>query len=572
MCGDAGRTPASYCHVVSEEFDCDVLVVGSGFGGSVAALRAAEKGYRVTVVEAGQRFTDATLPKTSWDLRKFLWAPRLGWLGIQRITPLNDVLVLSGAGVGGGSLVYANTLYTPLDDFFADRQWAHITDWKVELAPYYDQATRMLGVTDNPTLTPSDLEMRAVAEEMGVGHTFHVTPVGVFFGAEPGETVPDPYFGGAGPERTGCIQCGNCMIGCRFGAKNRLDRNYLYLAESLGAQIVAETTVTVVRPRANGGYDVETRHTTKAKERRTLTAEQVVFAAGTLGTQRLLHRMRDEGVLPKLSPRLGQLTRTNSEAILGAMSLRKGADYSQGVAITSSFHPEPQTHVEPVRYGKGSNAMGLLSTWMTDGGGRTPRWLKWVGKAARHPLYTLRLFWLRGWSERTIIVLVMQSLDNSLTVRRKKSVLGERLITRPGHGEPNPTWIPVGNEVTRRLASHIGGMPGGSVGEIVNIPMTAHIIGGCPIGDSVESGVIDGWQRVFGYEGLHVLDGAAVTANLGVNPSLTITAQAERAMSFWPNKGSSDLRPPVGSPYERVAATAPERPAVPSGAPAELRV
>ena len=557
---------------MSEAFDCDVLVVGSGFGGSVAALRAAEKGYRVMVVEAGQRFTDATLPKTSWDLRKFLWAPRLGWLGIQRITPLNDVLVLSGAGVGGGSLVYANTLYTPLDDFFADRQWAHITDWKVELAPYYDQATRMLGVTDNPTLTPSDLEMRAVAEEMGVGHTFHVTPVGVFFGDEPGKTVADPYFGGAGPDRTGCIQCGNCMIGCRFGAKNRLDRNYLYLAESRGAQIVAETTVTAVRPCATGGYDVEARHTTKAKERRTIRAEQVVFAAGTLGTQRLLHRMRDDGVLPKLSARLGELTRTNSEAILGAMSLRKGADYSRGVAITSSFHPEPQTHVEPVRYGKGSNAMGLLSTWMTDGGGRTPRWLKWLGQAVRHPLYTLRLFWLRGWSERTIIVLVMQSLDNSLTVRRRKGVFGERLVTRQGHGEPNPTWIPVGNEVTRRLASHIGGMPGGSVGEIVNIPMTAHIIGGCPIGDSADSGVIDGWQRVFGYEGLHVLDGAAVTANLGVNPSLTITAQAERAMSFWPNKGTADRRPPVGAPYERVAATAPERPAVPSGAPAELRV
>ena len=554
-----------------EGFDCDVLVVGSGFGGSVAALRAAEKGYRVTVVEAGKRFTQDTLPKTSWDLRNFFWAPRLGWLGIQKITPLNDVLVLSGAGVGGGSLVYANTLYTPLDEFFTDRQWSHITDWKVELAPYYDQASRMLGVTDNPTLTPSDLEMRAVAEDMGVGHTFHVTPVGVFFGAEPGETVPDPYFGGAGPDRTGCIQCGNCMIGCRFGAKNRLDVNYLYLAESLGARIVPETTVTEVRQR-NGGYEVLTRDTTRRRETASISAEQVVFAAGTLGTQRLLHRMRDAGVLPALSPRLGELTRTNSEAILGAMSLRKGVDYSRGVAITSSFHPEPQTHVEPVRYGKGSNSMGLLSTWMTDGGTRTPRWLKWLGKALRHPIYTLRLFWLRGWSERTIIVLVMQSLDNSLTVRRTKGILGERLVTRPGHGEPNPTWIPAGNEVTRRLADKIGGMPGGSVGEIVNIPMTAHIIGGCPIGDSPQTGVVDAWHRVFGYPGLHVVDGSAVTANLGVNPSLTITAQAERAMSFWPNKGEPDTRPPVGAPYRRFPAVAPHRPAVPAGAPGELRV
>ncbi|HEX4654422.1 MAG TPA: GMC family oxidoreductase [Mycobacteriales bacterium] len=556
---------------MTEAFDTDVLVIGSGFGGSVAALRAAEKGYRVTVVEAGRRFTPETLPRTSWDLRSFFWAPRLGWLGIQKITLLNDVLVLSGAGVGGGSLVYANTLYTPLDDFFADRQWSHITDWKVELAPHYDQASRMLGVTDNPTLTPSDLEMRAVAEDMGVGHTFHVTPVGVFFGDKAGETVPDPYFGGAGPDRTGCIQCGNCMIGCRFGAKNRLDVNYLHLAEGLGARILPETTVTTVRPRTAGGYDVVTRPTTKHRDTSTITAEQVVFAAGTLGTQRLLHRMRDDGVLPKVSPRLGELTRTNSEAILGAMSLRKGVDYSRGVAITSSFHPDPQTHVEPVRYGKGSNAMGLLSTWMTDGGTRTPRLLKWLGKALRHPLYTLRLFWLRGWSERTIIVLVMQSLDNSLSVRRKKGLLGERLVTRQGHGEPNPTWIPAGNEVTRRLADRIGGMPGGSVGEIVNIPMTAHIIGGCPIGDSPQTGVVDAWHRVFGYDGLHVVDGAAVTANLGVNPSLTITAQAERAMSFWPNKGDEDARPPVGASYQRLAAVSPRRPAVPAGAPGELR-
>ena len=556
---------------MTEAFDTDVLVVGSGFGGSVAALRAAEKGYRVTVVEAGRRFTPDTLPRTSWDVRSFFWAPRLGWLGIQKITPLNDVLVLSGAGVGGGSLVYANTLYTPLDDFFNDRQWAHITDWKLELAPYYDQASRMLGVTDNPTLTPSDLEMRAVAEDMGVGHTFHVTPVGVFFGAAPGETVPDPYFGGAGPARTGCLQCGNCMIGCRYGAKNRLDVNYLYLAESLGARIIPETTVTEVRPEGDG-YTVRTRHTTRRRETSSYTAGQVVFAAGTLGTQRLLHRMRDDGVLPRLSSRLGELTRTNSEAILGAMSLRKDADYSRGVAITSSFHPEPRTHVEPVRYGKGSNAMGLLSTWMTDGGTRMPRWLKWVGKVVRHPIYTLRLFWLRGWSERTIIVLVMQSLDNSLTVRRKKGLFGERLVTRPGHGEPNPTWIPVGNEVTRRLADKIGGMPGGSVGEIVNIPMTAHIIGGCPIGDSPRTGVIAAWHRVFGYAGLHVVDGAAVTANLGVNPSLTITAQAERAMSFWPNKGDADHRPPVCAPYRRVPAVSPQHPAVPAGAWGELRV
>jgi len=549
----------------------DVVVIGSGFGGSVAALRAAEKGYRVGVLEAGRRFTNETLPKTSWELKKFFWAPRLGWMGIQKITPLNDVLVLSGAGVGGGSLVYANTLYTPLDDFFADRQWAHITDWKAELAPYYDQAERMLGVTKNPTMTPSDVHMKAVAEDMGVGHTFELTPVGVFFG-EAGRTVADPFFGGAGPERTGCIQCGECMIGCRHNAKNRLDLTYLHLAEGLGAVVHAETTVASVRPRADGGYDVDAHHTTRRGERHGFAAQEVVFAAGTLGTQRLLHRMRDERVLPRVSPRLGELTRTNSEAILGAMSKRRDADFTRGVAITSSFYPDSRTHVEPVRYGKGSNAMGLLATHMTDGGGRVPRWLKWLGQVARHPLVTRRMLWLRGWSERTIIVLVMQSLDNSLTVRRKKGRLGERLVTSRGHGEPNPTWIPAGNEVTRRVARRIDGIPGGSVGEIANIPMTAHIIGGCPIGESPETGVVDPWQRLYGYDGLHVLDGSAVTANLGVNPSLTITAQAERAMAFWPNKGEPDPRPALGASYRPVSPVAPARPAVPAGAPAELRL
>src|SRR5436305_1238954 len=562
---------ASRAHQQGTSYDVDVVVVGSGFGGSVAALRAAEKGYRVAVLEAGRRFTNETLPKTSWELKKFLWAPRLGWMGIQKITPLNDVLVLSGAGVGGGSLVYANTLYTPLDEFFHDRQWAHITDWKAELAPYYDQAERMLGVTKNTTMTPSDVEMKAVADEMGVGHTFTLTPVGVFFGPA-GQSVPDPYFGGAGPERTGCIQCGECMIGCRHNAKNRLDLTYLHLAEGLGAVIHPETTVMAVRPRADGGYVVETRHTTRRSEHGTFTAEQVVFAAGTLGTRQLLLRMRDEGVLPELSSRLGELTRTNSEAILGAMSKRKNVDFTRGVAITSSFYPDPQTHVEPVRYGRGSNAMGMLSTHMTDGGGRLPRWLKWVGQLVRHPLLTRRLLWLRGWSERTIIVLVMQSLDNSLTVRRKRGLLGERLVTKQGHGEPNPTWIPVGNEVTRRVAKRIDGVPGGSVGEIANIPMTAHIIGGCPIGDSADTGVIDPWHRLYGYEGLHVVDGAAVSANLGVNPSLTITAQAERAMAFWPNKAEADARPPLGSAYVGLEPAEPRSPVVPQSAPGALRL
>jgi cholesterol oxidase len=551
--------------------DFDVVVIGSGFGGSVAALRASEKGYRVGVVEAGRRFTDQTLPKTNWNLKDFLWAPAVGWLGIQKITVLNDVVALSGAGVGGGSLVYANTLYTPLDDFFSDPQWAHITDWKRELDAYYDQATRMLGVVENPHETPADLEMKAVAEKMGVGHTYRRTDVGVYFG-EPGKTVDDPYFGGAGPRRTGCIQCGNCMVGCRFGAKNRLDRNYLYLAEGLGAQILPETTVAAIRPLPGGGYALDTHHTAHKRRRRTLTADQVVVSAGTLGTQRLLHRMRDTGVLPKISPRLGVLTRTNSEALIGARSRRKDVDYTKGVAITSSFYPDARTHIEPCRYGKGSNAMGLLQSVLTDGGPGGPRWWKAIKEVARNPTQLFRLLWLRHWSEQTIIVLVMQSLDNSLRLTRKRGLFREKLVSTQGHGEPNPTWIPSGNTAARLLAERIDGIAGGSVGELANIPMTAHIIGGCPIGESPEQGVLDPYQRVYGYDGLHVLDGSAISANLGVNPSLTITAQSERAMAMWPNRGEPDPRPALGEAYRPVDPVEPLRPAVPEAAPGALRL
>lgn len=555
-------------------FDYDVIVIGSGFGGSVTALRLIEKGYRVGVLEAGARFFDDDFAETSFDKKRFLFAPAFGWYGIQRIDILRDVLVLSGAGVGGGSLVYANTLYEPLDAFYRDTQWADITDWKAELAPYYDQARRMLGVTTYPHLTPSDEVVRDVAGEMGVEDTFHPTPVGVFMGT-PGKAVDDPYFGGAGPVRRGCLNCGECMTGCRHNAKNTLVKNYLHLAEQAGAQIHPLTTVRTVRPLARG-YAIDTRPTDKRfGGGRTYTAEQVVFAASALGTQRLLHRMRDEGWLPKISGRLGTLTRTNSESIMGAIGPKDSdVDYSQGVAITSSFHPDESTHIEPVRYGKGSNIMSLLQTVLTDGDGDRPRWRTWLREMWSQRRDVRNLYDLKHWSERVVIALVMQSLDNSITTYTKRSLLTgrRRLTSKQGHGAPNPNWIPLGNEAVRRIARRLDGTPGGTIGEPFNIPLTAHFIGGCAIGDSSETGVVDAYQRLYGYDGLHVVDGSAISANLGVNPSLTITAQAERAMAYWPNRGEVDPRPALGDGYRRIEPVAPKAPVVPDDAPAALRL
>ncbi|GAB3863882.1 hypothetical protein GCM10027610_111320 [Dactylosporangium cerinum] len=385
-----------------------MVVIGSGFGGSVTALRLAEKGYSVAVLEAGRRFADDEFPKTSWDAKHFLWAPALRCFGVQRLTLLRNVLVLSGSGVGGGSLIYANTLYRPLEQFYDDPQWRDIADWRTELAPFYDQAERMLGVSVYHRMTRADVAIKAVAERMGVGDTFHQTPVGVYFG----RSGVDPYFGGAGPLRHGCEHCGACMTGCRVGAKNTLVKNYLHLAERLGAEVHQLTTVASVRP-DDGGYRIDTRGTGRRRDRRTFHAGQVVFAAGALGTQELLLRMRADGHLPAISATAGTLTRTNSESIVGARSLRKDVDFTDGVAITSSFHPDAHTHIEPVRYGPGSNAMGLLQTVLTDGGPWRP--LRWFGAFFRHPIRHTRVLSVRRWSHKTVIALVMQSLDNSST-------------------------------------------------------------------------------------------------------------------------------------------------------------
>ncbi|WP_205414069.1 FAD-dependent oxidoreductase [Amycolatopsis thermalba] len=557
------------------ELDYDVVVIGSGFGGSVSALRLTEKGYRVGVLEAGRRFADDEFAKTSWRLRKYLWAPALGCFGIQRLTLLRDTFVLSGSGVGGGSLVYANTLYEPPRPFYEDAQWAHITDWRAELAPYYDQAKRMLGVTEYPGTTRADRVLAEVAEDMGIGHTVRPTPVGVLFatgGRKPGQEVPDPFFGGAGPARRACTHCGSCMTGCRHGAKNTLVKNYLHLAERAGARVHPLTTVVDVRPRPGGGYRVTTVRTGSRGRRRTFTCEQVVFAASALGTQRLLHRLRDRGSLPRISRRLGYLSRTNSEAILAVRSRDRDADYTDGVAITSSMHPDEVTHVEPVRYGKGSNLMSLLATVLVDGADGRRRWVLGLRELVRHRRELPRLLNPRRWSEQMVGLLVMQSLDNSVTTYTRRGLFGRRMTTRQGDGAPNPTWIPAGHEVARRVAAKIDGVPQGAWTDFANIPLTGHFIGGCAIGDSPETGVVDAYQRLYGHPGLHVVDGSAISANLGVNPSLTITAQAERAMALWPNKGEPDPRPPLGAPYARLTPVAPKNPVVPEAAPGALRL
>jgi cholesterol oxidase len=558
---------------VPDNRDFDVIIIGSGFGGSVAALRLTEKGYRVAVLEAGRRFSDKDFPKTSWRLSRFLFMPRLGLRGIQRIHALPDVLVLAGAGVGGGSLVYANTLYQPPDSYFEDIQWRHITDWKAELLPWYEQASRMLGVAKNPYFSPSDQAMKDVAEEMGVGHTFKMAPLGVHFGTGPGVVEKDPYFGGVGPDRSGCMQCGSCMTGCRFNAKNTLPKNYLGLAESAGASVFPEHTVESIEELPNGGWKVTAR---KSRAwfggRRSFTAGEVVVAAGTYNTQKLLHKMKDSQKLPKLSNSLGNLSRTNSESLVGAIMPHKGKiDFSKGAAITSSFFPDDYTHVEPVRYGKGSNFMGLLQTVMTDGDSSKVRRRQWLRTLFTKPHLIAKIFDVRRWSERTVIALVMQNVDSSIAVRGKRGIFGWRLTSKNDSEHPNATYIPAANEVARRIAKNHGGTAGGHIGDLINAPFTAHFVGGCVISDDSNKGVIDPYHRVWNYPTLHVVDGASVTANLGVNPSLTITAQAERAFSLWPNKGESDQRPTQGSSYKRIEWIRPKSPFVPEDAYGALR-
>ncbi len=527
-------------------YDFDWLVIGSGFGGSVSALRLSEKGYDVGVLECGRRFADDEFPKSTSDFRRYFWRPKLGMKGIFRLTTFRDVSVVSGCGVGGGSLGYANTLYVPPKAFFEDSQWSGMGDWEQDLAPHYAEAQRMLGVVQNPHDDPADQLLRELGEELGVSDTYQKTPVGIFFG-EAGKTVADPFFNGEGPERTGCQLCGRCMVGCPHGAKNTLVKNYLYLAEGRGAKVMPERTVVDIRPLGKGdgsdGYEVESVRSGAwlRKDRKVQRTRGVVVSAGPLGTNTLLQRCRLNGSLPAVSDRLGELVRTNSEAIL---TVTVPEDYpddlTKRVAITSSIYPDPHTHIETVSYGHDGDSMRLLYTLMVGDGTRLTRPLKLLGQMILHPQRLVQMLFAKHWSRRTIIVLVMQTLDNAIALRPKQGPFGSLwLSTEQDPERPIPTFIPVANQAADWLAKRTGGIAQSAMTEaLFNIPTTAHILGGAVIASDPSRGVVDAHQRVFGYENLMVCDGSAIPANVGVNPSLTITALAEHAMSHVPARAT----------------------------------
>ncbi len=523
--------------------DWDYLIIGSGFGGSVSALRLAEKGWRVLTLEKGRRFSPEDFPRTNWDLRRWMWLPRLGLRGLFQMTFFRHVTVLSGVGVGGGSLVYANTLPVPKDSFFAASTWGRLADWKRELAPHYATALRMLGATKNPLRTPADEVLRDVAREIGREDQHHPTEVGVFFG-EPGRTVADPYFGGEGPARTGCIACGGCMLGCRHGAKNTLDRNYLYLAEKRGLVIQPETEATWVRPLPGGGFAVEALEglLPGPRRRRRFTARNVVFSGGVLGTVPLLLRLRESPQgLPALSPRVGSFVRTNSEALIGVVSRRPEIDLSKGISITSILHTDSHSHIEPVRYPEGSDFFRVLAWPSVDGGGMFARLRKVVAECIRNPRRVWDAVRVPAWAKQTLILLYMRTLEGCLRMRLGRSAytgFARGVVTDLEDGPPPSAFMPEATDLAARVARRIDGLPTTLVTEtVLGVPSTAHILGGACMGANPSEGVIDHRHRVFGYDGLYVLDGSAVSANPGVNPSLTITAMAERAMSFIPAKG-----------------------------------
>jgi cholesterol oxidase len=517
--------------------DFDFIVIGSGFGGSVSAHRLTEKGYRVAVLDMGKRYLPADFPKSDWNTRKFIWGPLLKWHGIFRMTLFRDVLVVSGVGVGGGSLVYANTLLVPPDKVWDDPKWARLQNWKGLMPAFYAKARKMLGVTTNPYLGTADKLLQKAAKQQGFAETFYPTEVGIYFGEE-GKTAPDPYFGGEGPARTGCVLCGGCMMGCRHDSKNNLTRNYLYFAEKNGARVFPETMAVDVKPingRIDGadGYEVHTVDSTRwFKRKKVFTARGVVFSAGVLGTLRLLMEVREKGSLPNLSDQLGEYVRTNSESVIGVRMRDKRIDMSDGIAIGSGIYIDEDTHIEAVRYPKGSGALSLTTTLLARGTPGIARVLVWFGTVLRHPVSFLRTLNPFGFARSTLILLVMQTRDSRLSMRLKRSLLPPFRKKLQTGGEGIPVYIPAANRFAEKMGEALDGIPITAQTEIFfNVPTTAHILGGAAMGASPQEGVIDSQNRVFNYKNLYVCDGSMVGANLGVNPSLSITALTEHAMS-----------------------------------------
>jgi len=543
------------------QFDFDFIIIGSGFGGSVSALRLAEKGYRVAVMEMGRRWTASDFPRTSWSIHRWFWHPRAGLRGFFQMRFFRHVTIYHGCAVGGGSITYGATSLPAPEKIWDSGSWAGLADWKTEMPRHYETAARMLGVTENRILGAADHLLRKTAEAAGCGETFYRTQVAIFQpaqGAAGGQTFPDPYFGGAGPERTTCTACGGCIMGCRHGAKNSLDKNYLYLAEARGAQVFAETKVVDVKPLAgaadgSAGYEVRTVRSTAWVRRKPqrFTCRAVVFSASSLGTMELLFRLRGRGSLPGISEELGKHVRTNSESLIGARVPGSAEDLSQGIAIGSGVYIDEHTHIEAVRYPNGSDTMSLLTTILTGGrpgAGRIGLWLRnLAGSWLRHPLKMSRILNPRGWAREAVILLCMQALEGQIEMCWKRPWFWPFKKFLVSRGAKVPTYIPQANEFAKKFAEVAGGSPMSTLPEILfNVPGTAHCIGGCVIADSAERGVVDAQQRVFGYRNMYVCDGSVIAANLGVNPSLTITALTERAMSFVPaaaDAAARELRP-----------------------------
>ncbi len=533
----------------------DFIIIGSGFGGSVSALRLTEKGYRVLMLEKGREFKPQDFPDTNWDLKRWLWLPPLNFRGLFAMTFFRHVTIYSGVGVGGGSLVYANTLPVPQKAFFETGNWAGLAQWQDELATHYTTARRMLGAQVYPRVTPGDKVLKEIARDMG--REEHAGPVelGVFFG-EPGKTVPDPYFGGEGPDRTGCQHCGACMLGCQHNAKNTLDKNYLYLARKRGLELEAQTEVHHIRARAEGGYEVSATRWDGAfgKEERRYTADRLVLSGGVLGTVDLLLKMRDAADgLPKLSPRVGEFVRTNSESLIGVVSENRDVDYSKGAAITSIFHTDEHSHVEPVRYPEGSGFFRVLFSPHAPGDNALTRIGRGLGVVLKNPVKVLKAFFVPDWAKYTQILLYMRTLDGTLAIRQGRDIttaFRKGLVTDLGGGEPPKAFMPEATDIAERFAAKVNGSTGNVIQEtLFGVTSTAHILGGACIAANPEQGVINTRHEVFGYDGLYVCDGSAISANPGVNPSLTITAMTERAMSFIPAKGKpASAEPTAESP------------------------